>query len=139
MPKTHVSSGEDLDTFVAATKDQGIQPIRKSIWEPLGNQNPEGGAVAIPIEEEVIRVITTPIAAGERHREGNDRKERELAALLDTLSPLQNLTLDRRLANRAAGDALVAAFDRLAVERRLRLLSHLARRRTIAVTLARRA
>lgn len=94
--------------------------------------------IAIPIEREIIEVIARPLEHGEGHRAGNDRKERELHALLDTISPAASLALSRRLARSMHGDALVDAVARLTVERRARLLARLQRQRAIAVTLAQR-
>ena len=130
---------DDLDAYVTATK-QRIEPsTRPSIWEPSASANTSDGPIAIPTEHDLIEVIMSPVAPGERHREGNDRKERELAALLDKLTPTQSLALGKRLENAAAADPLVAAFDRLLPQRRVRLLQYLARRRTVAVTLAQRS
>jgi hypothetical protein len=127
---------DDLDAYVTSTKHRGMAPPARPIWEPAGRANAKSPSVTIPIEQDLIDVIVKPIAPDERHRDGNERKERELAALLDRLTPVQSLALERRIANGAAGDPLVAAFHRLVVERRVRLLAYLARRRTIAITMA---
>jgi hypothetical protein len=106
------------------------QAPKISIWEPPGVAATKAAApVALPIEAQLIATIEQPLRSGEMHRPGNDRKEREIAALLDTLTPVQSLALCTRLAAGTASDPLVIAFGRLLVERRNRLIAFLERRR----------
>ena len=100
-----------------------------SIWEPPAVQQAKAGAVAIPIEPQLIDLIAAPLHRDENFRTGNDRREHEIAALLAQLTPVQSLALSKRLAVNAANDPLVTAFGRLLVERRNRLVAFLDRRR----------
>ncbi len=96
------------------------------IWEPPRAAPPAAAKpVVIAIEEQILAAMLRPIDPAEGHRLGHDRKERELLALLDTLSPLEALTLRRRLAAARRGDQLAAAFGRMIVERRARVLAFL--------------
>ncbi len=103
-----------------------------TIWEPGPTATNVAPAAPIPIERELIAMIEQPLRHGETHRVGNDRKERELAALIETLTPAQSFVLSKRLAVNAASDPLAVAFGRLLVERRNRLVAFLARRRVMA-------
>lgn len=100
-----------------------------SIWEPPSVAAARAAPAEIPIEAALIATIEQPLRAGETHRTGGDRKERELAKLIDTLTPVQSLALGTRLANARQGDPLVAAVERLVVDRRVRLRAYLERRR----------
>jgi len=103
-----------------------------SVWEPPATQQANPAAIKIPIEQAIIDAIARPLRNAESHRAGNDRKEREVAALLGRLTPAQSFMLGKRLSVGAPYDPLVAAFGRMVVERRTRLLSYLARRRVIS-------
>jgi hypothetical protein len=82
-------------------------------------------------ERAIVEALLRPIDACEGHRVGNERKEHEVRALFAALPVLEAMELHRRLRIARAGDAVVAAFARLVVERRQRLLAFLgeARRR----------
>jgi hypothetical protein len=108
------------------------QTPKVSIWEPPAPAGKTTAPIAIPIERELIAAIEQPLRLGETHRVGNDRKEREIAALFEHLTPVQSLALSRRLTAGSASDPIVAAFSRLVVERKTRLVAYLARRRVIA-------
>lgn len=109
---------------------------RSSIWEPVSGAAPSPSAATsapIPIEGEILGVIVQPLEAGETHRGHNDRKERELLAVLDRLTPIEALTLHRRLISPHPQDPLVQAFGRLVVDRRNRVIAFIAdTRRRIA-------
>lgn len=77
------------------------------------------------LEASIIVALTRPITPGEGHREGNDRRERELRELFVQLTPVQILDLRRRLANARFDDTLAHAFKRLIIERRQRLMAFL--------------
>jgi hypothetical protein len=126
---------DGLDAYVTSTKERTCSP---TIWEPTTVAKRNAVPLAIPIERELIDLIMAPLSPGERHREGHDRKESELAAMLDLLTAVQSLALAKRIENAVADDPLVAAFERLAVHRRVRLLAYLARRRSIAAAIAQR-
>lgn len=118
-----------LETRIDSTRLREQAP-KISVWEPPGVAAAKPVApVAIPVEAQLIAAIEQPLRAGEVHRVGNDRKEREIAGLLDTLTPVQSLALCTRLAAGTASDPLVIAFGRLLVERRNRLIAFLERRR----------
>ncbi len=117
-----------LETRLDSTRLREQAP-KISIWEPPGVAAAKVAPVALPIEAQLIAAIEQPLRSGEMHRVGNDRKEREIATLLDTLTPVQSLALCTRLAAGTASDPLVIAFGRLLVERRNRLITFLERRR----------
>lgn len=124
-----MSRSLDLQAHVSTIKQSATPVI--AIWEPPGVAAAAKAAapVAIPIEAALIATIERPLHPTELHRVGNDRKERELAALLETLTPVQSLALSTRLSAGIASDPLVIAFGRLIVERRNRLVAFLERRR----------
>jgi hypothetical protein len=123
----------DLATHVASTKRrEGM-----AIWEPPDSVEVKASPIEIPIERDIINVILTPALPGEGRGASYDRKEREISTLFDRLTPAQSLAVSRRLTNLIADDPLSAAFGRLVVERRVRLLAGLSRRRAIAATRAR--
>lgn len=70
----------------------------------------------------LLAVLAAPLAEGECASEGFARKEGELSAILATLLPADSLRLERRLAAPMPGDVLAAQFQRLVVDRRVRLL-----------------
>lgn len=102
-----------------------------AIWEPTVLQGVRRAAapVTIPIESQLIATIEAPLQTNETSRVGHDRKEREVASLLAQLTPAQSLTLTKRLAANAPHDPLAAAFGRMLVERRNRLVAYLERLR----------
>lgn len=121
---------------VALAPDASLQC--EPIWEPRAR------AEAVPTTDEVlhchahgpqlspqivaaiIEVLTSPPRAGEGHRDGNDRKEHELRAVLRELRPAEALLVRRRLSASRTDDELVIAFQRFTVDRRARLLAMLA-------------
>lgn len=93
-------------------------------------------AVALPSlsvvrEREILEALVRPIDPHDGHRVGNDKKEQALMALFVAMPVLEAMELQRRLRVGRADDAVAAAFGRLVVERRQRLLAFLgdARRR----------
>jgi hypothetical protein len=137
---TEVEADDDLHAHHAAMSRRDARrgaAAGDRIWEPPAEvrADPAAARVALPIEAEMIAIITRPIGSGEGHRLGHERKERELIALLDTLTPVEALVVRRRLAAARPDDAMAAAFSRLVVERRTRLLAFLddtRRRRVVA-------
>ena len=81
----------------------------------------------LPAETEgaIVAALTRPITPGEGHRDGNNRRERELLELFALLTPVQLLDLRRRISNARSDDKLAQGFKRLIVERRQRLLAFL--------------
>ncbi|MBL0215746.1 MAG: hypothetical protein IPQ07_17935 [Myxococcales bacterium] len=77
-------------------------------------------------EAAILTALTRPIDPGEGHREGNARRERELAALFSQLELVQAFDLGRRFDLARADDRLAQAFARLVVDRRQRLRAFLA-------------
>jgi len=82
---------------------------------------------SLPAETEasIIVALTRPIVPGEGHRDGNDRRERELYELFGQLTPVQTLDLRHRISIARTDDRLAQAFKRLVIERRQRLTSFL--------------
>jgi hypothetical protein len=82
-------------------------------------------ALPAELEAQIVWALQRPVAAGETHASGNDRREREVAELFAKLSPVQALQLRRRLEIDRADDRVAVAFKRLVVERRDRLRAFL--------------
>lgn len=78
------------------------------------------------LEAAILSTLTRAIDPGEGHREGNDRRERELAAMFARLEIVQAFDLGRRFDAARADDRLAQAFTRLVVDRRQRLRTFLA-------------
>ncbi len=124
---------EPLETRIDSMRLRDQAP-KVSVWEPsAAHQATSAAPIAIPIEQQIIDAIAQPLRGGETHRTGNDRKELEIATLLEQLTPVQSLALGTRLSNALPSDPIVVAFGRLVVERRIRLVAYLARRRIRAV------
>jgi hypothetical protein len=134
MKPSSCDSRSQLRSQLAAVKQRELGG--SSIWEQPVHAIPSATTPdsAIPIEREILDVLARPIDPHETHRVGNDRKERELLALLATLSPVEALSLSRRIACARRDDALVCAFvERLPAERRARVIAFVAdTRRRIA-------
>jgi len=125
-------SAEPVETRIDSMRLRDQAP-KVSVWEPSVTQAKAAAPIAIPIEKQIIDTIAQPLRSGENHRTGNDRKELEIAALLEQLTPAQSLALGTRLSNAQPSDPIVVAFERLVVERRIRLVAYLARRRSRSV------
>jgi hypothetical protein len=134
MKPSSCDSRSQLRSQLAAVKQRELGGL--SIWEQPVHAIPSAATPdsAIPIEREILELLARPTDPRETHRVGNDRKERELFALLDTLSAVEALSLTRRLACARKDDALVVAFvERLSPDRRARVISFVAdTRRRIA-------
>ena len=78
-----------------------------------------------------IAILEAPLHEDETAYLGFARKEEELRAAFATLSILESRSLQARLETPRSGDRLAAAFSRLTIERRARLINFLgnARRR----------
>jgi hypothetical protein len=76
-------------------------------------------------------ILEAPLHEGETAMGGFARKEEELRAAFAALSVLESRAMQARLSNPRTGDRLAAAFSRLTIERRARLINFLgnARRR----------
>lgn len=74
----------------------------------------------------LIAILDAPLAYGMTAREGFARKEAELRAAFAALPVAAQRALHARLSNPRAGDELVAKFQSLTAERRMRLLKFLA-------------
>jgi hypothetical protein len=109
------------------------------IWEaPAAQGRPttddvrrrRAATVSVPedVEAQIAATLARPIAPGESHRCGYDRRERELRELFARLPAAQRHALRRRLAQDGETDALAVAFRRFVRDRRLRLLAVLASR-----------
>ncbi len=118
------SSDETLESQLTAMRQREVANQR-SIWQAPVADVSITKPVTISIEHQIAALIVRPIEPGEGHRTGNDRKERELLMLLETLTAVEALTLRRRLACSRPDDALAMAFGRLVVERRTRVLAFL--------------
>jgi hypothetical protein len=126
-------------TSIVLRRQQLGRELRETfgIWEPTSGANrPTTDAVrrgqAIPaslpepIEAEIAAVLAQPLAPGETYQQGHDRRERELRRLFAGLAVMPRYALRRRLERDGNDDALAAAFRRLVIERRLRLIAVLA-------------
>ena len=83
------------------------------------------------IDEALLEILRSPALIGETVEIAFRRKEAEMIALCNTLSPVESMQLVRRLEHPKAGDTLAAEFSRMISERRQRILRFLgdARRR----------
>ena len=113
----------------SATRPAPTTPAPDSaIWSP-GEAAPVTSTPRAPVgahDARLLAILAAPAAPGETALVAFARKERELTAVLAALPATEALALHRRLTVAAAGDALVAAFGRLVIERRHRLLGVLA-------------
>lgn len=73
------------------------------------------------VERELIEAIVRPLREGETRQDGNARREREILAIVATLSPAQAFRLGARIDNAYSDDPIVVALQRLIGERRKRL------------------
>ena len=97
------------------------------------------GSPTSKVDAALLAVLEAALAPGETVHAGFQRKEAELRAAFASLSVLESRALHARLAHPRSGDALAAAFARLTIERRMRLLAFIAdARRREAVAFARR-
>lgn len=120
----HSGSADNLTARLDRARGRDAQ-LPGSVWEPVTPAPMVVAPAIVPNESAIIDAIVRPIGAGEGHLEGNARKERELMALFDALTPVQALAVRRRLAAASSDDALATAFGRLVIERRGRLIAFL--------------
>lgn len=97
-------------------------------------QEPRVAAVAqisSAVDELMLEILRSPAAPTETVEIAFRRKEAEMLALCAQLSPIESMQLAKRLERGKPGDELAAAFGRLIVDRRQRVLRFLgdARRR----------
>ena len=83
------------------------------------------------IDEALLEILRSPALIGETVELAFRRKEAEMLALCNTLSPIESMQLVRRLEHPKAGDVLATEFSRLISERWQRIVRFLgdARRR----------
>lgn len=116
--------------------EQAASRSAAPIWEPVTREQARipttsevlalpPGQLAAEVETEIIAVATRPLAAGESHYIGGENRERELRLIFARLTPLEAHQLRRRLDINHRDDALVISFQRLTVERRVRLKAFL--------------
>jgi hypothetical protein len=74
----------------------------------------------------IVAIVMRPLSPDEGPKIGNDNKEKEIRELFAALMPAEALLLRRRFAADRSNDELVAAFKRLTIERRTRLVAYLA-------------
>jgi len=103
-----------------------VEPPRAIEAPPAVSAAAREGEPADAFDASLIEVIQRPPAPTDTALVAYQRKELELRALFATLSPADNLRLQRRLEAARRGDLVAAAFGRLVVERRSRLLRFLA-------------
>lgn len=109
-----------------------VQPARRRARPCAPSSSPAPVLAPSPHEldpgevQRLIELIVEPLRAGETFSAGYDRKECALGQRFAQLTVLQAWLLHRRLSCAVAGDPLAAAFGRLVVERRARLLVFLA-------------
>lgn len=117
------------------------------IWDPAAMAPAPALSVPArapdPVDAFDARFVAIVMAApppGFTAKAAHDAKEQALLALLAGLTPVESLYLHKRLANPRPGDAVAAAFGRMVVERRGRILAFVAdaRRRAALRAAARR-
>lgn len=111
-------------------------PKSSSIWSPPDPTTamPEPPAPPYPrdaLHAAVATIVLRPLAVGETSLVGHARKEGELRDLFARLSVMEARSLQRRLELASPRDPIVAVLNRLAPDRRTRLVAFLgdARRR----------
>jgi hypothetical protein len=103
---------------------------------PKSNAHRTAAPPANSHDAQLIALLVAPLLAGETAQAGFARKEAELRTAFTALTVLESRALHARLANPRSGDALAAAFMRLTIERRVRLIHFLAdarRREALAI------
>ena len=112
------------DTPAMSAMHQRFQALTTSSGAPHESTNQPW------FEPALSEILLRPVPSGSA-REGHTAKEHEIGSLFIRLTVLEAWTLHKRLSNPAVGDPLAAAFARLVIERRSRLLAFLgdARRR----------
>lgn len=135
--KHSTAAGFGFRTNVSHTTERSIAgpSIAAPIWEPAVKVTPSTTpSISLPIHE-IVGVIMQPLAPGETHQAGNDRKESELVEIFRRLTPIESAALHKRLSNAPPNDVLAATFGRLVAIRRTRLLAFLADARRRAARL----
>lgn len=89
------------------------------------------------IEQALIEAIVRPLRDGETRQDGNARREREILAVVATLSPAQAFRLGARIDNGYGSDPIVVALQRLISDRRKRLRDAIDDHRRVAARGAR--
>lgn len=85
-----------------------------------------------PVEQALIDAIMRPLRDGETRQDGNARRERDILAIVATLSPAQAFRLGARIDNAYSTDPIVVALKRLISDRRKRLRDAIDDHRRIA-------
>ena len=109
----------------------GLQLSRSAPTAEKPDVSTRAPAVRLTSPDEAILAALDRVVPGETIAMSFARREVELRALFDGMSPEVSRCLARRLASKVCGDPVVDRFARLVPERRQRLLSYLedARRR----------
>jgi hypothetical protein len=77
-------------------------------------------------DESLLALLEAPLHSGETAHAGFMRKESELRTAFAALTIIESRALHARLSNPRTGDPLAAAFMRLTIDRRVRLINFLA-------------
>jgi hypothetical protein len=88
--------------------------------------NPRPSSPANTRDPLLLALLEAPLHSGETAHAGFMRKEAELRSAFATLTILEARALHARLTNPRSGDQLAAAFRRLTIDRRVRLINFLA-------------
>lgn len=120
-----------------------------TVWQPvpvapgtvsthaLVARPPASPSLAPDVEAAIIATLIRPTAPGETSAAGNARREAVLRTLVDGLTALEAFALGKRLDLARSDDALAQAFERIVVDRRVRLRAYLAEARRRAARGAR--
>jgi hypothetical protein len=100
-----------------------------SAWsKPQTYEQPAKPLVSNPVEARdaaLIAIVEARLEPGETTYTGFARKEEQLRAAFAALSVLEARSLHARLSSPRTGDRFAAAFSRMTVERRARLINFL--------------
>ena len=110
----------------------GSLAIARSLgaWsKPQTYEQPAKPLASTPVDARdaaLIAIVEARLEPGETTYMGFERKEDELRAAFAKLSVLEARSLHARLSSPRTGDRFAAAFSRMTVERRARLINFLA-------------
>ncbi len=122
---------DDLTTRRAqlADRERALEASRTSLWEPLAPPAPRAPSPTLSADHErtLVAIVLRPLSPGETHAAGYATRERELCAALLALPPIELLAFRNRITASRPDDVLAAAFARMTIDRRQRIVAFAAR------------
>jgi hypothetical protein len=119
---------------LAISRSLGTWSRLEQRTQPAKSVAPARNAIEVR-DAALIAILEAPLHDGETAYAGFARKEEELRAAFAALGALEARSLQARLETPRSGDRFAAAFSRMTIERRARLINFLgnARRREALV------